>query len=119
MLSTTKTENQLITTKAKFPGELFIFGSWLDSETPRDLDLLFVYDKRVCSPQVAIEDRRALMEYGARLGLPAIHVVLLSESESVQCRFIESEGAVPLQKWIYKHPDSVLRRFIDEVVQPS
>jgi hypothetical protein len=102
------------TTKADLSGRLFVFGSWLSSQTPKDLDLVFVYDQSICSPQDAISVRRALIRCGARLGLPPIHVVLLSETESSQCRFIELEGAILLQKWADERCDDLLRRLISE-----
>jgi len=97
-------------------GKVFIFGSWLRSQAPKDLDLLYVYNERVCSPQRAIKVRHTLIDCGVRLGLPPVHVVVLSEAESVQCRFIESEDATPVQKWADEHCDGSLQRLIDEVV---
>jgi hypothetical protein len=96
----TKMANLCTTTEASSIDSLYVFGSVLNSDAPNDLDLIFVYDERVCSPQQAINVRRTLMERGLSLKLPPIHVVLLTRSESIQCRFIESEGALPLQKWI-------------------
>jgi len=125
MSNTTKMAAPSTTTKANLAEGLFIFGSWLNSQVPNDLDLLFVYDERICSPQNAISVRQALMKGGALLGLPAIQVVLLSETESFQCRFIESEGAIPLQKWAYEHCDDSLRQLLnicesqrDSIIQP-
>lgn len=114
MLNTTTMATPFITTGDNPTGRLFIFGSWLSSPMPNDLDLVFIYDDCVCSPQDAINVRQALKECGARLGIPAIHVVLLSEAESVQCGFIESVGAVPLKIWINEHRDDLLRRLIEE-----
>jgi hypothetical protein len=105
------------TTVANLTGELFVFGSWLTSQTPKDLDLLFVYDETVCSPQAAVAVRHTLKQCGASLGFLNIDVVLLSRAESIQCRFIELEGAVPLQKWADQHCDDLLWRLIDEATQ--
>lgn len=113
----TRMESPDTTIEANLAGELFIFGSWLNSKTPGDLDLLFVYDETVCSPQAAVAVRYALKKCGASLGFRDIDVVLLSRAESMQCGFIESEGAVPLQKWADEHCDDLLRRLIDEATQ--
>jgi hypothetical protein len=109
--------NQSITAEDKPTGRMFIFGSWLNSPVPKDLDLVFIYDDSVCSSQGAITVRQTLKECGSRLGLPAIHVVLLSEAENAQCNFIESVDAVPLKTWVNEHPDDSLNRLIAEIVQ--
>ena len=115
MLSTTRMANPFITAEDKPTGRVLIFGSWLNSPVAKDLDLVFIYDDGVCSPQGAITVRKALKESGVRLGLPAIHVILLSEAENAQCGFIESVGAVPLKTWANEHPDDLLCRFTEEI----
>jgi hypothetical protein len=109
--------NPFITAEDKPTGRVFIFGSWLNSPAPKDLDLVFIYNDRVCSPKDAIAVRQALKESGTRVGLATIHVVLLSEDESVQSDFIESVGAVPLKTWANEHRDDSLNRLIAEIVQ--
>jgi hypothetical protein len=114
MLSTTTMANPFITAEDEPTGRVFIFGSWLNSPVPKDLDLVFIYDDGVCSPQDAIIARQALKECGARLGL-TIHVILLSEAENAQCGFIKSVGAVPLKTWANEHPDDLLHRFTEGI----
>ena len=114
MLNTMKMVVPSTTIKARLPGKIFIFGSWIRLQEPNDLDLLFVYDEQLCTSQQAVLARNALIESGRRLGVRAIHVVLLSESESAQCRFIESEGALPLEEWINGHPESPLCHLVGE-----
>jgi hypothetical protein len=110
-------ENQFITFAANQIGRLYLFGSWLKSQTPNDLDLLFVYRSHICSPQAAITVRRAVEESGSVQGFGRVHIVLLSEEEEAQSEFIKSVGAIPLEEWINAKSDSWLRSLIKNAQQ--
>src|SRR6266567_3112559 len=74
----TKTDNRF--TKHEMPdwAHVFVFGSALHSNAPKDLDLLVVYDPAGCPPNEAREKAELLASIiGQKSGL-CPHVVVLS-----------------------------------------
>ena len=76
----------------------FVFGSCLSRSTPRDLDLLIVYDASICR---AKEAYRAHASFVASLqemvGIP-IDVILLTIVEEAHSSFVECSHAVPIER---------------------
>ena len=73
---------------------LYLFGSYLKSVDPHDIDLLWLYDKMEMSPEsimVMVNDRESFM--ATRLPLP-IHHTILSTTENEETGFLESVDAV-------------------------
>ena len=77
----------------------FIFGSYLTSTVPRDIDLLIIYDRAVCPPSDAY---RAHSHFLANLreiiGVP-IDLTLLTSTEADRTQFIERSNAVAIEVW--------------------
>lgn len=71
---------------------IYLFGSGRTSTSPRDVDLLVVWDESRVSPLEASEFRPVLAEGLAINGAP-VDIVLLSTSEVISSRFVELEGA--------------------------
>ena len=73
---------------------LYLFGSYLKSVDPHDIDLLWLYNKMEMSPEsimVLVNERESFME--ARLPLP-IHHTILSIAEEMETGFLESVDGV-------------------------
>jgi predicted nucleotidyltransferase len=87
-------ETRSITTSLLELSVAYVFGSFLRSATPDDIDILIVYDPRACSPIVAYERHR---DFVARLqqatGI-AVHLTLLTTDEERGCGFINDVKAI-------------------------
>ena len=72
---------------------LYLFGSYLKSVDPNDIDLLWLYDKAAMSPEammVMVNKRESFM--ATRLPQP-IHHTILSTTENAEMGFLESVDA--------------------------
>lgn len=87
---------------AEQPGiKIYLFGSVLTSATPRDLDLVIIYDASQIDVAKAIVIRQKLREHIRKMvGIPT-DIVLLSTGEVEQTRFLTRIEAVCLS-----HADS-------------
>ncbi len=86
---------------------VFVFGSALHSNAPKDLDLLVVYDPAGCPPNEAREKAELLASIiGQKSGL-CPHVVVLSIKEEESISFIHSEGCVPFEEWFKNWSDAI------------
>jgi hypothetical protein len=75
---------------AEFPGlEVWAFGSMLQSEEPRDLDVLVIYDD--LNDIVAVR-KMHLWE----VTLPPVEIIAMTRDEQTHYRFIEETGAIRL-----------------------
>lgn len=70
---------------------LFLFGSSLFSESPRDLDLLIVYEASVSVTQALKFRSKVIAKLRKYISLP-IHVVLLSHDEERETGFVSREN---------------------------
>jgi hypothetical protein len=75
---------------------LYLFGSAMRRPNPMDLDLLLVYDESRIRPRAAICLRDELVRFVEEEFRLPVDVVVLSGWESLQTRFIEAEGAIPI-----------------------
>lgn len=86
--------DELCTCATQFPDvQLWVFGSMLRTEHPRDLDVLIIYTN----------PKHVTDLYGAReweATLPPLHFIAMTPDEEHDYRFIEGTGAVLL------HPPS-------------
>ena len=77
----------------------FVFGSYLTSAVPRDLDLLIIYDIAVCPPSDAY---RVHAHFTANLremaGVP-IDLTLLTSTEADRTQFVERSNAIAIETW--------------------
>lgn len=73
---------------------LFLFGSYIQSVNPHDIDLLWLYDKTVMSPESMLARVNKIESFmAARLPVP-IHHTILSTTENVEMGFLEGVDAV-------------------------
>lgn len=76
--------------------EVWLFGSACDSDTPRDIDMLVVYDTDALSVSGAIACRARLADKVAEdVGVPA-DIVLLNRNEVAQTKFLERIQAIKI-----------------------
>jgi predicted nucleotidyltransferase len=76
---------------------LFIFGSALYSENPRDIDILVVYATTL-RPGDALYFRAKLIRKLKKYITIPIHIVLLSRDEEREVRFIKTENCRLLRR---------------------
>ncbi len=73
---------------------LYVFGSWLRSESPNDIDLLWVFDKEKI-PTAEVLSHVCMKEEAMARGLSVpIHHTILSVSEELELGFIQETDAV-------------------------
>lgn len=78
----------------KYNTGLFLFGSYIQSLNPHDIDLLWLYDKTVMSPESMLATVNEIESFmAARLPVP-IHHTILSTTENAETGFLESVDAV-------------------------
>lgn len=76
--------------------QIYVFGSYLRSDAPADIDLLIVYDISECLPSEAHQRHKALLqEIQARFRLQ-VHAILLTQREESEIAFVSDTEAVPL-----------------------
>lgn len=75
---------------------LFLFGSALNKDFPRDLDILMVYSSTNVSIQTVIDLKNQLLQYFKKKCHIPIDLLLLSLEEVEEIDFIEKESAYKL-----------------------
>jgi len=92
------TKESLLRTITEKPVEqVYVFGSWLSSERPNDLDVLITYDSLYCSPAEVIEYSDEIAEAIEQFsGLP-VDLVRLSLVEATETDFVRLEGCVAIE----------------------
>jgi hypothetical protein len=74
--------------------ELYLFGSSLKCNSPRDIDLLLIYDKKVISTDEILYIRNNIREYfNIKVNKP-IDIIILSKKEELESNFIQEESCV-------------------------
>jgi predicted nucleotidyltransferase len=99
-------ELRTLTTRLPAGSKAYVFGSFLRSNSPRDLDILIVYDQDICPPPQAYQKHQMFLScLGEHLAIP-IDVTLLTKEEVLSSRFIEDTGAICLENMV---PDLPVR----------
>ncbi len=79
---------------------VYVFGSALRSANPSDLDLLVIYEPRLCPPKQARDTAETLVaELTRDMGLQP-HVVVLTKTEEQDVGFIQNEGCLEFADWL-------------------
>jgi predicted nucleotidyltransferase len=91
-------EMQSITTRLPESSIAYIFGSFLSSASPSDIDVLVVYDTETCPPDLAYELHRDFInQLRSSVGLD-VHITLLTKSEERGSDFINDSGAIRMDQ---------------------
>lgn len=76
----------------------YVFGSFLSSNNPRDLDILLLYDPRQCPPIDAYKSHKEFISYlQDRSGLK-VDATLLTYREQKEVDFIYKSKAIEISK---------------------
>lgn len=89
-------EIQYILSKVPRNSEVYVFGSILHSENPKDLDLLIIYDPDIYEPSTAYKAHQSLTDCLENLLTISVHATVLTHSEYSQSRFKEMITPIPL-----------------------
>jgi|SRR5579864_7612613 len=86
----------LLTLITKLPrgSEAYVFGSSLHSASPRDLDILIVYDTKFCAPRDAYAAHEDFIVALRQVSKLDIDLTLLTREEEQGSRFFEKTGAL-------------------------
>ena len=68
----------------------YVFGSAVYSDTPSDIDVAIIYDRRYVSVEDAIAYRRELVNEMSVLNSMMIDAILLSMEEEMEMAFLEN-----------------------------
>jgi hypothetical protein len=85
-----------ITTNLPSSSVVYLFGSFLNSSAPNDLDVLIVYDPQFCAPARAYELHGSFVNRLRKIAGIAVHTTFLTADEERECNFINDTGAVRL-----------------------
>ncbi|WP_133511228.1 nucleotidyltransferase domain-containing protein [Candidatus Thiosymbion oneisti] len=77
--------------------KVYIFGSWLTSENPSDLDVLVVYDPMHCNPSDAYLRLNPLLRDLVKLTGLRVHPTMLTYSEQEETGFVAEVDAMALE----------------------
>ena len=91
-----------LTTRLPAGSKAYVFGSYLRSDLPRDLDILIVYDQHICPPSQAYEKHQEFLSGLGELLAVEVDVTLLTKEEVQSSRFIEDTGAIYFEEAIIK-----------------
>lgn len=81
--------------------DLFIFGSYLKSKNPRDVDLLVIYDSNFYSGSSIFDNCLSLINIiQEKCGLP-VDVTYLSINEEIETGFLKIVNAVSIKDVFY------------------
>jgi len=87
----------------------YVFGSFLRSNSPRDLDVLIVYDQRLCAPSEAYRYHDDFIRQIQSVVNIDVDVTLLTQEEVKSSRFIENTDAIPFGD-VMRRPSERSRR---------
>jgi predicted nucleotidyltransferase len=76
--------------------KVYVFGSFLNVESPNDCDVLAVYDERICPPREAFRRHSSLVSDLQKMTELPIHLTLLTRSEERDVCFLRRTGAIPI-----------------------
>lgn len=80
---------------------VFVFGSALQQGgSPKDLDVLFVYDALTIPPQRIYEIVELVRSALSRIQPLPVHPLVLSRSEEAAERFLARNKSLPLDAWL-------------------
>jgi len=86
--------------------QAYVFGSFLTTDQPEDIDVLILYDPSVCPPEGAYSAHALFAKNLRQLsGLP-VDLTLLTYEEERSSRFIQDTKAVPIRKVDTNRPGS-------------
>ena len=68
----------------------YLFGSVLYSDSPSDVDIAIIYDKKFISAQEAIQYRHELIENLSEVTQLKIDTILLSKEEEIETEFLSN-----------------------------
>lgn len=72
----------------------YIFGSAVYSDTPSDIDVAIIYDKKYVAVREAIEYRRELVKEMMKISSMTIDTILLSKEEEKEMAFLENAKCI-------------------------
>lgn len=73
---------------------VYVFGSFLNTRFPNDLDILFLYDPNKCLPQNAYREHRSYIEHLKVCSGLTVDATLLTYDEQRQSDFLSISKAV-------------------------
>ncbi|WP_324069663.1 MAG: hypothetical protein RSE15_03830 [Flavobacterium sp.] len=74
--------------KPKDHFDIYLFGSSIYSDTPSDIDIAIIYDKKFISIQQAVEYRAELLNNLSIKSEKKIDTILLSKEEEIETEFL-------------------------------
>jgi predicted nucleotidyltransferase len=74
--------------KPKDHFDLYLFGSSIYSDTPSDIDIAIIYDKKFISIQQALEYRAELLNNLLIKSEMKIDTIILSKEEEIETEFL-------------------------------
>lgn len=102
MLRKTKKEIQSILTKLPKGTKTYVFGSYLHSTNPSDVDILVIYNEKYCPPCNAYKTIHSIIQKLEFLLGYKVDLVLLTETEEKNTNFLKSVSYIPLED-LLKH----------------
>ena len=97
-------EIQSIPTELPKGMDIFVFGSSLWRKHPKDVDVLVVYDPKICPPENAHSSiAESIRSLAVALGRP-VHMTLLTQQEERGCAFKLDTGCVRLEEALGANP---------------
>ncbi|WP_147270548.1 hypothetical protein [Marinomonas foliarum] len=78
--------------------EVYVFGSFINTASPNDLDILFLYDPSKCLPQNAYKEHLSFIEYLEVCSELKVDATLLTYEEQLESNFLAISKAIPVNE---------------------
>lgn len=88
---------ELITFIKEYDIKFYLFGSILNKEKPRDIDLLMVYNYDLVSLKSVLKLKNEIVNYLNESFFIGVDLLLLSIEEELEVNFIKGEKAVNIE----------------------
>jgi predicted nucleotidyltransferase len=82
--------------------EVYVFGSYLDTVEPEDIDILVVYDEHACHPKNAFVTYKLLLQQIENILSYKVDLTLLTKKEERSLRFKDRVKCLPIKEILDK-----------------
>lgn len=81
--------------------DVFIFGSYLNSENPKDVDLIVIYDSNIYTGKSIFDNCLNLINQIKEISGLSVDVTYLSINEEIETKFLKFVNAISINDVFY------------------
>ncbi|SNT70276.1 nucleotidyltransferase domain-containing protein [Psychrobacter sp. LV10R520-6] len=77
---------------------VYVFGSYLNTDFPNDLDILCLYNPYSCHPKYVFKKYQSMIKYLESFSGLKVDITFLTYKEEIESGFLAMSNAVPVVK---------------------